>query len=85
VDDGDVRPRPRQSDRGASRFRRTEGEDLDCAAGHAVRGEPVRWREAAGTYGEVGSYPSVADVIDAGSLQKVRALTKQQTAATAQT
>jgi hypothetical protein len=44
--------------------------------------KPVRWREAAGAYGEVGSHRSVADV---DSLQKIRAFKKEQKAATAQT
>lgn len=30
------------------------------------------WREAAGTYGEAGAYRSVADIVDADSLTKVR-------------
>jgi uncharacterized HhH-GPD family protein len=30
------------------------------------------WREAAGPYGEAGSYRSVADIVDPGSLGKVR-------------
>ena len=34
---------------------------------------PDGWREAAGVYGEEGSYRSVADVIDEKSLAKVRA------------
>jgi uncharacterized HhH-GPD family protein len=38
---------------------------------------PPGWREAAGPYGEPGSYRSVADVVDASSLAKVRA-TKQE-------
>ncbi|MBA9004385.1 MULTISPECIES: HhH-GPD-type base excision DNA repair protein [Thermomonospora] len=33
---------------------------------------PEGWREAAGTYGEEGSYRSVADVVDAESLARVR-------------
>jgi uncharacterized HhH-GPD family protein len=33
---------------------------------------PSGWREAAGAYGEEGSYRSVADVVDAASLQRVR-------------
>jgi uncharacterized HhH-GPD family protein len=37
---------------------------------------PPGWREAAGAYGEEGSYRSVADVVDAESLGRVRA-TKQ--------
>lgn len=33
---------------------------------------PEGWREAAGNYGDVGSYRSVADIVDADSLLKVR-------------
>ncbi|HXV93974.1 MAG TPA: HhH-GPD-type base excision DNA repair protein [Pseudonocardia sp.] len=33
---------------------------------------PEGWREAAGAYGEDGSYRSVADVVDAASLARVR-------------
>jgi uncharacterized HhH-GPD family protein len=33
---------------------------------------PPGWREAAGAYGEEGSFRSVADVVDAASLAKVR-------------
>jgi uncharacterized HhH-GPD family protein len=47
--------------------------------------QPAGWREAAGAYGQVGSHRSVADVVDADSLQKVRAFKKEQKAATAQT
>ncbi len=39
------------------------------------------WREAAGAYGEEGSYRSVADIVDAESLQKVRATKKAAKAA----
>ncbi|MGE2716953.1 HhH-GPD-type base excision DNA repair protein [Mycolicibacterium litorale] len=42
---------------------------------------PQGWREAAGDYGTAGSYMSVADVTDPGSLQKVRAYKKQMKAA----
>ena len=38
---------------------------------------PDGWREAAGGYGEEGVFRSVADIVDADSLQRVRA-TKQQ-------
>jgi hypothetical protein len=34
---------------------------------------PSGWREAAGPYGEEGSHRSVADVVDADSLVRVRA------------
>jgi len=39
------------------------------------------WREAIGPYAEEGSYRSVADVVDAESLQKVRSFKKDQKAA----
>jgi len=35
--------------------------------------QPPGWREAAGPYGEEGSFRSVADVVDADSLERVRA------------
>ena len=62
---------------GAARLRRAEGADLRRAAGQAVRRPAAGWREAAGDYGEEGSYRSVADVVDAASLLKVRS-TKQE-------
>ena len=43
--------------------------------------QPDGWREAAGAYGNEGEFRSVADVVDAGSLQKVRAFKKQAKAA----
>jgi uncharacterized HhH-GPD family protein len=42
---------------------------------------PDGWREAAGAYGNEGEFRSVADVVDAESLQKVRAFKKQAKAA----
>ncbi|GAA1619752.1 MULTISPECIES: HhH-GPD-type base excision DNA repair protein [Brevibacterium] len=39
------------------------------------------WREAAGVYGEDGSRRSIADVVDEGTLQEVRAFKKQAKAA----
>ena len=42
---------------------------------------PPGWEEAAGAYGEAGSYCSVADVVDDDSLQKVRSFKKEQKAA----
>ncbi len=39
------------------------------------------WREAAGPYGEDGSYRSVADIVDPSSLGKVREFKKAQKAA----
>lgn len=42
---------------------------------------PEGWREAAGDYGKPGSFLSVADVVDPGSLEKVRSYKKQAKAA----
>lgn len=42
---------------------------------------PQGWRKAAGDYGKAGSFLSVADVVDAGSLEKVRSYKKQAKAA----
>jgi uncharacterized HhH-GPD family protein len=42
---------------------------------------PQGWREAAGDYGRAGSFLSVADVVDAGSLERVRNFKKQAKAA----
>jgi len=43
--------------------------------------QPDGWREAAGSYGDPGSFRSVADVVDADSLLKVRTFKKEQKAA----
>jgi uncharacterized HhH-GPD family protein len=42
---------------------------------------PTGWREAAGDYGKAGTHMSVADVVDQGSLEKVRSYKKQAKAA----
>jgi uncharacterized HhH-GPD family protein len=42
---------------------------------------PPGWREAAGAYGEDGSYRSVADIVDSQSLGKVRAYKQEMKAA----
>jgi uncharacterized HhH-GPD family protein len=42
---------------------------------------PNGWRKAAGDYGKAGTFLSVADVVDAGSLEKVRIYKKQAKAA----
>ena len=43
--------------------------------------QPPGWREAAGSYGEEGSYRSVADIVDGDSLARVRAYKKEMKAA----
>ena len=45
--------------------------------------QPEGWREAAGRFGAEGSHYSVADVVDQGSLDAVRAHKKQLKAAAA--
>jgi len=45
---------------------------------------PKGWREAAGDYGKAGSHLSVADIVDAGSLEKVRSYKKKMKAARGQ-
>ena len=42
---------------------------------------PKGWREAAGDYGKAGTHLSVADIVDSGSLEKVRSYKKQMKAA----
>jgi hypothetical protein len=42
---------------------------------------PAGWREAAGSYGDVDSRRSVADVTDPQSLKQVRSFKKEQKAA----
>jgi uncharacterized HhH-GPD family protein len=42
---------------------------------------PAGWRAAAGDYGKPGTHMSVADVVDKGSLDQVRAYKKQMKAA----
>ena len=41
---------------------------------------PDGWREAAGDYGQVGSYRSVADIVDRESLTKVRSFKQEMKA-----
>jgi uncharacterized HhH-GPD family protein len=43
--------------------------------------QPAGWREAAGAYGEEGSFKSVADIVDDASLGRVRAYKKEMKAA----
>jgi uncharacterized HhH-GPD family protein len=39
---------------------------------------PPGWRAAAGEYGKAGTHMSVADIVDAGSLERVRTYKKQR-------
>jgi len=49
--------------------------------GKQLEVRPGGWAEVAGDYAEVGSYRSVADVVDAQSLERVRAFKKEKKAA----
>ena len=42
---------------------------------------PSGWRAAAGDYGKAGTHMSIADVVDKGSLDQVRAYKKKMKAA----
>jgi uncharacterized HhH-GPD family protein len=42
---------------------------------------PRGWRAATGEYGKAGTHMSVADIVDAGSLERVRSYKKQMKAA----
>jgi uncharacterized HhH-GPD family protein len=53
-------------------FGETKARIFLALLGKQVGVRPAGWREAAGAYGEVGSHRSVADVVDAASLQQVR-------------
>ena len=76
------RRRPGQAHRPAARLRRRRrrGSSPRCSASSSACGR-AGWREAAGAYGEQGSFRSVADVVDDASLQKVRTFKKQTKAA----
>jgi uncharacterized HhH-GPD family protein len=43
--------------------------------------QPAGWREAAGAYGDADAYRSVADIVDAESLAKVRSFKQEMKAA----
>ena len=49
--------------------------------GKQLNVRPRGWREASGDFGRDGTFCSVADVVDAASLEKVRACKKQMKAA----
>ncbi|MFC0553557.1 HhH-GPD-type base excision DNA repair protein [Planotetraspora thailandica] len=58
-------------------FGRQKAQIFLALLGKQLGVRPQGWREAAGSYGEEGVHRSVADVVDAGSLELVRA-TKQE-------
>ena len=62
-------------------FGRQKSQIFTALLGKQYGVQPPGWREAAGAYGEEGSYRSVADIVDAGSLDRVRAFKKEMKAA----
>ena len=62
-------------------FGKQKAQIFTALVGKQLGVQPDGWAEAAGDYAEVGSYRSVADVVDAHSLQKVRAFKKEKKAA----
>jgi uncharacterized HhH-GPD family protein len=58
-------------------FGRQKAQIFLALLGKQLEVRPEGWREAAGAYGEEGVHRSVADVVDAASLERVRA-TKQE-------
>ncbi|MBA3653389.1 MAG: Fe-S cluster assembly protein HesB [Actinobacteria bacterium] len=46
--------------------------------GKQLGAQPPGWREAAGAYGQDGSYMSVADIVDRASLEKVRSYKQEK-------
>jgi uncharacterized HhH-GPD family protein len=61
-------------------FGRQKAQILVALLGKQYGVEPTGWRAAAGGYGEAGSFKSVADIVDADSLAKVRTYKKQMKA-----
>ncbi len=62
-------------------FGRQKAQIFLALVGKQLGVAPEGWREAAGDYAEEGGFRSVADVVDAASLEKVRAFKKQKKAA----
>lgn len=62
-------------------FGRQKAQIFVALLGKQLDVRPDGWAEAAGSYAEPGSFRSVADVVDATSLEKVRSFKKQQKAA----
>ena len=57
-------------------FGRQKAQIFVALLGKQLGVRPDGWEEAAGDYAEAGSFRSVADVVDAGSLQRVREFKK---------
>jgi uncharacterized HhH-GPD family protein len=84
--DGDAAALWRDAPDGAELFKRIhalpgfgkqKAQILVALLGKQYGVQPAGWREAAGGYGEVDSFKSVADIVDDESLAKVRVYKKQ--------
>jgi uncharacterized HhH-GPD family protein len=62
-------------------FGRQKAQIFVALVGKQLGVRPDGWEKAAGSYAEQDSFRSVADVVDATSLEKVRAFKKEQKAA----
>ena len=62
-------------------FGRQKSQIFVALLGKQLRVRPDGWEQAAGSYAEPGSFRSVADVVDASSLERVRAFKKESKAA----
>lgn len=62
-------------------FGRQKSQIFTALLGKQYGVQPAGWRAAAGAYGEAGSHRSVADIVDAASLAKVRDYKKEMKAA----
>jgi uncharacterized HhH-GPD family protein len=64
-------------------FGKQKAQIFTALLGKQLGVRPAGWEQAAGDYAESGAYRSVADVVDAASLEKVRAFKKEQKKAAA--
>jgi uncharacterized HhH-GPD family protein len=62
-------------------FGKQKAQIFTALLGKQLGVRPEGWEEVAGSYADAGSFRSVADVVDADSLQKVRSFKKEQKAA----
>ena len=64
-------------------FGKQKAQIFTALLGKQLGVQPEGWDQAAGDYAEPGAYRSVADVVDAASLEKVRAFKKEKKRAAA--
>ncbi len=80
LDRGGERSRPDEAAAGPPGFGKQKAQIFTALVAKQLGVRPEGWEKAAGDYAEEG-YRSVADVVDAASLQKVRDYKKQKKAA----